>query len=82
MAEEKNGNFNCGNDPLSKALKVTVILFLVYIMLGGLFMAAVVAFRGHNRAGIMKRGIRQELKENGLLRMPCSVSTESATPEK
>jgi hypothetical protein len=53
MAEEKNGC--CCSGALDKALKVTVILFLVYVMLGGLFLFVGMALKGHDRFQSMGR---------------------------
>jgi hypothetical protein len=52
MAEEKGC---CCNGAIDKALKVTVILFLVYIMLGGLFMFVAMTLRNHENPGMVKR---------------------------
>jgi hypothetical protein len=76
MAEDKNGN--CCNSALDKALKVTVILFLAYIMLGGLFVFAAIALRGHDRIQMMRNGGVTSLLQKTDSELPCGCSLKGA----
>jgi hypothetical protein len=72
MADDKNGC--CCNSAIDKALKVTVILFLVYIMLAGIFVFVGMALRGHDRFQMMGRGTLRGVETQTGVEAPCGCS--------